>query len=88
MTNISSITLNEEKSIHYDKLFHYCSMAATQGHPKAQFLLGKLYLDGSLKFIKNDTSNYKFNSSIGLQWIRLSAENGYKKAKEFLIEIL
>jgi len=82
-----SITL-EEKSVHYDKLFHYCSMAATQGNSRAQFLLGKLYLDGSLKFINNASSNYKFNSSIGLQWIRLSAENGYKKAKEFLIEIL
>ncbi|ORX47900.1 hypothetical protein BCR36DRAFT_584597 [Piromyces finnis] len=82
-----SIT-DEEKSIHYDKLFHYCSMAATQGNSRAQFLLGKLYLDGSLEFVNNDTSTYKFNSSIGLQWIRLSAENGYKKAKEFLIEIL
>jgi len=79
---------NEEKINHFDKLFHYCSMAATQGNSRAQFLLGKLYLDGSLKFIRNDTHNYKFNSSIGLQWIRLSAENGNKKAKEFLIEIL
>jgi len=79
---------NDERSIHYDKLFHYCSMAATQGHARAQFLLGKLYLDGSLKLIKNDSSSHKFNSSIGLQWIRLSAENGYKRAKEFLIEIL
>ncbi|ORY47978.1 HCP-like protein [Neocallimastix californiae] len=87
MSNITMTSFNEEKSIHYDKLFNYCSKAAAQGHSKAQFLLGKLYLDGSLKFINND-SNYKFNSSIGLQWIRLSAENGYKKAKEFLIEIL
>jgi len=85
---MSTTISNEERSIHYDKLFHYCSMAATQGNSRAQFFLGKLYLDGSLKFIKNDSSNYKFNSSIGLQWIRLSAENGYKIAKEFLIEII
>jgi TPR repeat protein len=58
-----------------DKDIDDCRVKAEQGNPRAQLLLGALYLKGKGFFI---------SSKEAVKWVRKSAEQGYARAQYLL----
>ncbi len=59
----------------YDDAFKWFNSAAYRNDPDAQFYLGRLYIEG--KGVKKDID-------LGVKWLRLSAGNGNKAAKDVI----
>lgn len=63
-------------------------IAAEQGHPGAQYLLGCLYChNGTHVYSAGQNFNAAEAKKIGLMWIRTAAENGYPQAQRYVGEM-